>query len=130
MNGSSSESHHHPVDRNTYTDDLAAWTEASFDLFVNFKKVRNCLRENEIAHDAELLQSDYIGQCPREHMVTLATVMQTALDTLLQELEQLSNVSQTDYKTNHGRLLIQTASLNQLNQRAKKKLLLTTLSAT
>lgn len=130
MNGSSSEGHHHSIDKNTYTDDLAAWTEASFDLFINFKKVRNCLIQNEIAHDSELFPSDYIGQCPRAQMVTLVTVMQTALDALLQELEQLSNVSQADCKTNHTRLLMQTASLNQLNQRAKKKLLLTTLSAT
>ncbi|GAB3797281.1 hypothetical protein GCM10028819_16190 [Spirosoma humi] len=130
MNDSFSEGQRHPADRNTYTDDLAAWTEAAFDLFINFKKIRNCLKENEIALESEPFRNDYIGQCPRENIVTLVTVMQTALDTLLQELEQLSTVSQTDYKTNHTRLLLQTANLNQLNQQARKKLLLTTLSAT
>lgn len=130
MNGSSSEGHRHPVDRNAYTDDLAAWTEAAFDLFINFKKVRNCLRQNEITQESEPAQSDYIGQCPREQILTLVTVMQTELDTLLQELEQLSRVSQADYKQKHTRIITQTATLNQLNQQAKRKLLLTTLSAT
>ncbi|WP_461072667.1 hypothetical protein [Spirosoma horti] len=130
MDGSSLEGNRHSADKTTYTDALAAWTEAAFDLFINFKKVRNCLKQNAISNGSESSRSSYIGQCSREQMATLVSAMQTAMDTLLQELEQLSTGSQADHNLNHPRLISQIASLNQLNQRAKRKLLLTTLSAT
>lgn len=130
MNNSPSERNRHSVDKTAYTNALAAWTEASFDLFINFKKIKTCLSQNMTFEECGPLQSSFIGQCPREHMVALFTTMKRELDRLLQELEHLSNVSQADYQQNHPRLIAQTATLNQLNQRAKKKLLLTTLSAT
>ena len=130
MNSSSSESDCPSSDKTTYTTDLATWTEASFELFMNFKKVRNCLSQNKIPAESESVQSDYIGQCPKDQILALVMAMESELDRLLQDLEHLSKVSQADYKKNHPRLLSQTATLNQLNQQAKNKLLLTTLSAT
>lgn len=130
MNRSTPENSEPSIDKTAYTNVLAAWTEASFDLFVNFKKIKQCLNQDTTSGEPERGQSSYIGQCPREPLAALFTDIGEELDGLLQELEHLNRGSQAEYKMKHARMIAQTVILNQLNQQARDKLFLATLSAT
>ncbi|GAB4050817.1 hypothetical protein [Spirosoma litoris] len=108
---------------------LLEWTEAITNLYTNYQELSGYIEQaiGQKSHPEEDTIT-YIGQCPLSQLVTLVTTMQTELEKLLQEVSKKDTSAKLSPQKHYKRLMEHTLLLDHLNQQARSRLHLLSLS--
>ncbi|QMW03852.1 hypothetical protein [Spirosoma foliorum] len=109
---------------------LTEWTEAITNLYKNYQELSAYI-DQAIGQEAHFKEdtNTYIGQCPLSQLVTLVTTIQVELEKLLQDVSKKDSSTKLNPRNYYQKLIEHTLLVDQLNQQARSRLHLLSLSA-
>ncbi|WP_420149413.1 hypothetical protein [Spirosoma sp.] len=106
---------------------LTDWLTAVYELYSQFEMLNACIHREIVKPNLRPEANRFIGQCPAHQLITLSITIQSELQRLIQEMDQLSGLKLQIIDKNYQRLVSHTSTLKELSQQAQAKLYLTTL---
>ncbi len=101
---------------------LANWMKAIGDFHMYHSALVTFIGKQKESCQSPKEDSLYIGQCPKESLLTLVLVMQGELENLLCDMNQLDWLSQLTSRQHYKKLAEHTLTLNTLNNKAQLRL--------